>query len=98
MKKMIIILLLSFLFPEKFIYSAGFKFIANDATLQGNIFSDTPDARTLDDIDHSTFHANVGGYAAYHRFNLGVVYHFNSGEIDAIKTHSYVSVNLDYKF
>jgi len=78
--------------------SAGFKFIANDATLQGNIFSDTPDARTLDDIDHSTFHANVGGYAAYHRFNLGVVYHFNSGEIDAIKTHSYVSVNLDYKF
>lgn len=78
--------------------SIGFKMIANDATLQGNIFSESNDNRTLEHIDHSTFHANLGGYAAYHRFNLGIVYHFNSGEIDSIKTHSYVSVNLDYKF
>ncbi|MAN29188.1 MAG: hypothetical protein CMH15_02870 [Mesonia sp.] len=78
--------------------SIGFKMIANDATLQGNIFSDSHDHRTLEHIDHSTFHANLGGYVAYHRFNFGMVYHFNSGEIDSIKTHSYVSVNLDYKF
>jgi len=78
--------------------SLGFKAIANDATLQGNIFSDSNDTRTLDHIDHTTIHANFGGFAAYQRFNLGVLYHFNSGEIDSIKTHSYVSINLDYKF
>ncbi|MBW2962023.1 lipid A deacylase LpxR family protein [Mesonia aestuariivivens] len=78
--------------------SAGYKLIAYDATLQGNIFSDSQDNRTTDDIDHTTFHANFGAYAAYHRFNLGVIYHFNSGEIANIKTHSYVSINLDYKF
>ncbi|MDR6301142.1 lipid A-modifier LpxR family protein [Mesonia maritima] len=78
--------------------SAGFKLIANDATLQGNIFSDRQDSRTLTHIDHSTFHANLGGYLAYKRFNLGIVYHFNSGEVNSIETHSYVSLNLNYKF
>jgi len=78
--------------------SAGFKAIANDATLQGNIFSNTEDNRLLDEIDHTIFHANFGAYVAYHWFNFGMVYHISSGEISTIKTHSYVSVNLDFKF
>ena len=41
MKKIIIILLLSFLFPEKFIYSLGFKFITvGEATISSGINSD----------------------------------------------------------
>ena len=41
MKKIIFILLLTFLFPEKFIYSAGFKFITvGEATISSSINDD----------------------------------------------------------
>ena len=53
MKKIIFILLLNFLFPEKFIYSAGFKFInVGEATIESNINDDN------DIVIHTTVMSN----------------------------------------
>jgi len=42
MKKIILLLLLTFLFPEKFIYSVGFRFInVGQATISSKIIDDT---------------------------------------------------------
>ena len=53
MKKIIFILLLNCLFPEKFIYSAGFKFInVGEATIESNINDDN------DIVIHTTVMSN----------------------------------------
>ena len=53
MKKIIFILLLNFLFSEKFIYSAGFKFInVGEATIESNINDDN------DIVIHTTVMSN----------------------------------------
>ena len=53
MKKIIFILLLTFLLPEKFIYSAGFKFInVGEATIESNVNDDN------DIVIHTTVMSN----------------------------------------
>jgi len=78
--------------------TGGFKLKAYDATLQGNMFGTNKNDYLLETIDHTTFHASLGGYLHFKNIDFTAVYYINSGEIDAIKTHSYGAVSLAYQF
>lgn len=78
--------------------TGGFKLKAYDATLQGNMFGSNKNDYILEDIDHTTFHASLGGFVHFRDFDFSAIYYINSGEIDSIRTHSYGAISIAYQF
>ncbi len=80
-----------------FDYGVGMKLSLYNATIQGNIFN-TNLTKPKTQINHYIFTSHAGVQYSFHRFAATFSMHFNTGEFDRTKNHSFGSLQVLYRF
>lgn len=75
----------------------GYKISFYNATIQGNIFNNNL-TKPETQINHYTFTSHAGVHYSYKRFAATFSMHFNNGEFDRTKNHSFGSLKILYRF
>ena len=85
-------------FIYEWVFSANLMGVFYDATLQGSLFKDDPNALDKSEIVSHQYQFRTGFNANYKNFTLRYMLNFNSSNLNSTIFHRYGSVNFGYSF
>ncbi|MHA7058901.1 lipid A-modifier LpxR family protein [Aquimarina sp. M1] len=91
----------SLLLPKKnselfFKFDVEPRFIAYNATIQGNLFDEK--AYGVDDLNNISWHLSSGLYYSVNRFSINFNYRWSTGVLNDTENHGYGTFNVAYRF
>ncbi|WP_378173125.1 lipid A-modifier LpxR family protein [Aquimarina sp. SS2-1] len=91
----------SLLLPKKnselfFKFNIETRFIAYNATIQGNLFDDK--AYGVDDLNNISWHLSSGLYYSVSSFSINFIYLWSTGILNKTENHGYGTFNVAYRF
>lgn len=82
----------------EWVFSANLQGVFYDATLQGSMFREDPNALDNSEIISHQYQFRMGFNIYYHNFSLRYMLNFNSSNLNTAAYHRYGGVNLGYSF
>jgi len=82
----------------EWVFSANLQGVFYDATLQGSMFKNDPNALDKSEIKSHQYQFRTGFNANYKSFSLRYMLNFNSSGLNSAIFHRYGSVNIGYSF
>lgn len=82
----------------EWVFSANFMGVLYDATLQGSMFKDDPNAIGKSEIVSHQYQFRTGFNAYYKRFTIRYMLNFNSSNLNSTIFHRYGSMVIGYSF
>lgn len=91
----------SLLLPKKnselfFKFNIETRFIAYNATVQGNLFDEK--AYGVDELNNISWHLSSGLYYSFNRFSINFIYLWSTGVLNDTENHGYGTFNVAYRF
>ncbi|WP_405206918.1 lipid A-modifier LpxR family protein [Aquimarina sp. LLG6339-5] len=91
----------SLLLPKKhselfFQFNAETRFIAYNATIQGNLFDEK--AYGINDLNNISWHLRSGLYYSLNKISINFIYHWSTGVLNSTENHGYGTFNVAYRF
>ncbi|WP_299903182.1 lipid A deacylase LpxR family protein [uncultured Aquimarina sp.] len=91
----------SILLPKKnselfFKFNVETRFVAYNATIQGNIFDDK--AYGVDELNNISWHLSSGLFYSLNRFSINFIYLWSTGVLNDTENHGYGTFNVAYRF
>ncbi|WP_299189087.1 lipid A-modifier LpxR family protein [uncultured Aquimarina sp.] len=91
----------SILLPKKhselfFKLNVETRFIAYNATIQGNLFDEK--AYGIDDLNNISWHLSSGLYYSINRLSINFIYLWSTGVLNSTENHGYGTFNVAYRF